>query len=218
MGFLTEGEKQTLEKEIIAAESRTSGEIVTVIAAESDGYRYIPTLWAALTALAVPGFYYCWQWLTSDGWTSTEGSSLTLVVDVHLLQVLVFFLLGTLFQFTAARYWLIPRSVKHQRASRHAREQFFLQNLHQTVGRTGVLIFVSVAEHYVEIIVDQGISEKIPDSEWEATVSAFVEHVRHRRVAQGFSETILHCGELLQLHFPADERNPDELPNPLIEV
>ncbi len=218
MNFLSDNEKQTLADEIVAAELHTSGEIVTVIAADSDDYRYIPTLWAALIALAVPGLYYLWQWAAAGGWVSPEAAPLTLVAEVHLVQVLVFFVLGTLFRFTPARYWMIPGAVKHQRASRHAREQFFLQNLHQTAQRTGVLIFVSVAEHHVEIIVDRGISEKIPDSEWEAAVDAFVENVRRKRIAQGFSETIAHCAQLLQTHFPADERNPDELPNPLVEV
>ena len=47
---------------------------------------------------------------------------------------------------------------QRRRASRLAREQFFEPGLHLTRARTGVLIFVAVAEHYVEIIADEGIN------------------------------------------------------------
>jgi len=47
MAFLNEQEKQSLIASIKHAESGTEAEIVTVIAEASDGYRYIPTLWAS---------------------------------------------------------------------------------------------------------------------------------------------------------------------------
>jgi len=51
MGFLTQPQKTALREQIKQAEAGTTGEIVTVIANQSDGYRYIPMLWAALISL-----------------------------------------------------------------------------------------------------------------------------------------------------------------------
>lgn len=217
MTFLTENEKTALAKKISHAESKTKAEIVTVIAAKSDGYRYIPLLWAALVALSLPGLYYAWLTITTGGWLDPEHGGR---IDnwLYPIQVLLFFGLCMVFQLPAARMWIIPTAVKRQRAARHAREQFYLQNLHLTAGRTGVLIFVSVAEHYVEIIVDTGIADIIDNDVWEQSVAEFIAHLRRGDIADGFDKTIEQCREILWQHFPATEGRPDELPNHLIEV
>ena len=217
MAFLSDADKSALTALIQHAESRTHAEIVTVIARQSDGYRYIPILWAALVSLSLPGFYYAWHAFTTGGWIG-PGDSLTTANWVYPVQVLIFLGLGMLFQIRAVRLSVIPESIKQQRAARHAREQFFIQNLHQTKGRTGVLVFVSVAEHYVEIIVDSGVAEVVDNQVWHETVQEFIHHVRRGEIAAGFESTIEHCREVLWEHFPAPDGRPDELPNHLIEV
>lgn len=217
MAFLSESEKASLTAKIHHAESRTRAEIVTVIAKSSDGYRYIPTLWAALAALSVPGLYYLWVNFQSGGWGVQETIQQS-TQWLYPFQVLVFLGLGVIFQIPRARLWLVPASVKRHRAARHAREQFFLQKLHETAGRTGILIFVSVAEHYVEIIVDSSIADVVDDSTWNTTVQEFIDHVRAGNIAEGFENTIEHCRQVTWDKFPAPEGRPDELPNHLIEV
>src|SRR3546814_16848417 len=54
MAFLNEDEKRRLRQRIEAAERLTRGELVTVIARESDDYIYAPLLWAGLIALSIP--------------------------------------------------------------------------------------------------------------------------------------------------------------------
>ena len=217
MAFLTDEEKTALTAKINNAESRTRAEIVTVIARQSDGYRYIPILWAALAALSLPGIYFAYLAITTGGWIE-PGQVIGLSNWLYPVQVLVFLGLGMLFQIPAARMWIIPPSVQQQRAARHAREQFFLQNLHKTEGHTGVLVFVSVAEHYVEIIVDSAIAEAVDDQLWKQVVDDFIAHVRRGEIASGFDSTIEQCRLILWEHFPAPEGRPDELPNHLIEV
>jgi putative membrane protein len=217
MAFLSETEKATLSAKINHAESRTRAEIVTVIAQTSDGYRYIPTLWAALAALSAPGLYYLWSSLNSDGWVTTELAD-NASYWLYSIQVLLFLGLGMIFQIPKARLWMIPKRVKRQRAARHAREQFFLQNLHETKGRTGILIFVSVAEHYVEIIVDTAVADVVDNHVWNKTVEKFIEHLRTGDISKGFESTIEQCRQIAWEHFPAPDGRPDELPNHLIEV
>ena len=217
MTFLTESEKQALAEQIRQAESRTSAEIVTVIANQSDHYRYIPMLWAALLALAVPGLYFLFQHVTSNGWTYA-GESADTLARLYYVQVLVFLGLGMLIQYPPFRFWLVPKSVKHGRAARHAREQFLLQNLHNTASRTGVMVFVSVAEHYVEIIVDTEVAAVVNNDIWIDTVDEFVSCVKRGSIAEGFTRTIAHCDDVLSKHFPDNGGKPDELPNNLIEI
>jgi putative membrane protein len=205
MAFLSQQELQDIRQAIAAAETRTSGELVVVIAAQSDDYLYIPTLWAALIALAVPGLAA----LLGQPWLQQH---------VYLLQFATFMVLALAFQWRPLKFRLIPRAVSYVRAQRLAQEQFLVQNLHHTEQRTGVLIFVSVAEHYVEILADKGINDRVPDDTWDHIVQQFTGLVKQGRVAEGFMQTIQRCGEVLAENFPAGDNNPNELPNRLIEL
>ena len=205
MNFLNDSDKQRISAAINAIECQTSGELVTVITRSNDEYRYIPYLWAALLALLVPGI------LTL--------ANVPLADNLHyLLQICVFLAAAVIFNWPPVKLRLIPPGVKKLRAHRLAQEQFFLQNLHTTPGRTGVLLFVSVAEHYVEIIADKGINDVVQDSDWETIVARFVEEVKNNRVADGFLTAINACGALLAEHFPVAGEKTDALPNHLIEL
>ncbi len=226
MAFLTQAEKDTLAAQISQAESQTRAEIVTVIADQSDHYRYIPMLWAALFALAVPGVYFLYQHVTNNGWTY-PGESVESLARLYYVQAAVFFGLGMLIQYPPFRFWLVPKSVKHSRAARHAREQFLMQNMHQTTSRTGVLVFVSVAEHYVEIIVDTEVAAVVENDVWVETVDEFISCIKRGSIIEGFTRTIEHCNDVLSKTFPANDaddgdidkaQKTDELPNNLIEI
>src|SRR3546814_20132774 len=109
---------------------------------------------------------------------------------------------------------LIPKATKLHRAARTAREQFLAQEVHHTKDRSGVLIFVSVAEHYVEILADQAINEKVAQEEWDSIVAAFVASVKQGRVAEGFEQAVDACGHLLAQPFPAAPGERNALPEP----
>jgi putative membrane protein len=76
-----------------------------------------------------------------------------------------------------------------------------------------VLIFVSLAERYVRIIADDGISAHVPKAQWQAAVDALVAHMRDGRIADGFVAAIDLCGSELAKHFPRTDASRDELPD-----
>ena len=82
-----------------------------------------------------------------------------------------------------------------------------------TRARTGVLVFVAVAEHYVEIIADEGINALVPPGTWDKAVADFVEQVRAGRVTEGFLAVVETVGTRLAEHFPPPPDDSDELPN-----
>lgn len=205
MRILTDDDKTTVSDAIKHAERRTSGELVTVITPASDDYWFIPSLWASLIALMVPAVILL---------VGTWMDALTLFS----VQIGVFLVLVTLFRVPALKHMLVPKNIKHLRASRTAREQFFIQGLQNTEGRTGILLFVSVAEHYVEVIADKGINDVVPDGTWDKVVNDFVLKVKEKRYTQGFIDAIEDCGNILAEHFPAQRENENELPNHLIEL
>jgi putative membrane protein len=203
--FISDREKQKISTAIREVEARTTGELITVIARESDPYHFIPTLWSALVALIVPGVV----WLA--------GAPATLL-EVSTVQLAVFLVLSVVGRWPPLKYRLVPGAIKRARAARLAREQFFLQGVSNTADRCGVLIFVSVAEHYVEILADTGIHAKIDQSVWQAAVDQFVTRVKAGDVAGGFLAAIGRCGNVLVEKFPREGEEPNELPDRLIEI
>ncbi|WP_443191324.1 TPM domain-containing protein [Pseudomonas indica] len=202
MTLLSEAELQRVADAITEVERHTDAELVTVLATRADDYAYIPLLWASLVALLLPGAANFF-----GGWLNSA--------QLLLVQWLTFALLALLGRIPSLTSRLIPRAVRHWRAANLARRQFLEHNLHHTEAGTGMLIFVSEAERYVEIIVDRGISSRIDDGAWQALVDVFTAEVRRGRTLEGFLGCIRGCGELLQQHVPAThERN--ELPNRLI--
>lgn len=190
MALLNESELKQVADAVARIERDTDAEVVTVLAARADDYTYIPLLWAALIALLVPGIvnYHA-------GWLGQR--------DLLLMQWGGFAVLAFLFRIPAITTRLIPRSVRHWRAANLARRQFLEQNLHHTQGDTGVLIFVSEAERYVEILVDRGIGSRVGDATWQPIIDAFTTQVRRGQTLQGFLTCIDSVGSVLAQHVPA---------------
>ena len=205
MALLSEADRKRIEAAISDAESRTTAELVTVIADASGRYRYMPTLVAASAVFVLSGLV------------------LLLPIPRHFGafyagQVFGFIGLTLALNWRPLRFRIVPRSVKRRQAHLLAHEQFLDLGLSSTSDRTGLMLFVSVAEHYVEIIADRGIREKVDDTVWRAIVDAFILEVRAGRIADGFVHAIAACTDVLAEHFPWHEGDRNELPNQLIEI
>ena len=79
------------------------------------------------------------------------------------------------------------------------------RRISHTQGRTGVLIFVSLAERYARIIADEGIAAKVDQKEWQAAIDGLTAQMREGHVAEGFLAAIGACGEVLARHAPPGE-------------
>ncbi len=204
MSLFTEQQIQQIADAVETVETKTDAELVTVLAAQSDDYRYIPTLWAAIIAMLIPSLV-----LFSQYWLEAQ--------DILIIQIVTFISLALVFRWPPLMLKLIPKKVRFWRAANLARRQFLEQNLHHTKGETGILLFVSEAEHYVEIIADRGISQHIADQEWQNIIDAFIVQVKNKKTADGFIDAINSCGELLATAVPATHTK-NELGNHLILI
>ena len=105
-------------------------------------------------------------------------------------------------------------AVRRARAHRAAVEQFFARGLTRTRERTGVLIFVSLAERYARIMADEGIASKVSNRDWQLAVDALTAHMRDGRIAQALVAAIQQCGAVLADHAPptgAGNELPDRI-------
>jgi putative membrane protein len=198
----TPEDQAAISEAITRAEEKTSGEIVVVVAMASDGYRSFGVLWAALLALAVP--------------MPLIFATKLSVEYIYLLQLAVFFVFLVLFQWERLRFTLVPKAIKRARAHQRAVEQFLVQNMHTTGGRTGVLIYASFAERFAEVIADEGIYRKVPTTTWEDVVGELTSHLARGTTTEGFIRAIQRCGKILAKHFPPGRGDHNELPNHLI--
>lgn len=197
----TKEDHEAISTAIHAAEQRTSGQIVCVLVRSSSDYVHIPLLWASVLALFLP-----WLLIYFTQWS---------VQRIFLLQIVLFLVVAVLtFSSMTLRLALVPRPVQRARAHRAALEHFLLRGITHTKNRTGVLIFVSLAEHYARIIADEGIARKVHNSEWQAAVDALIAGIRDDQIATGFIAAIERCGDVLAAHAPPDGSS-NELPNRL---
>ena len=192
-------DRERISKAIRAAEAKTSGEIVCVLAQTSSDATALPVFIAAVAALALP-------------WLLVAFTAMT-VQRILSLQVLVFLVLTVLLCLPRVRVALMPRRARRAVANRVAMEQFRARGIAQKKDRCGILIFVSLAERYARIIADDGIAARVHKSQWQTAIDALVAHMRDGRVADGFITAIDMCGAELAKHFPRTEASREELPD-----
>ncbi len=204
MAFLNEADRMKIERAVEDAETKTTGEFVAVIAGESDDYFYIPTLIAAAVVFVLSGLAL----LIWPGGIAID--------HFYAGQVAAFIALSLAFRWRPLKMRLIPRSVQGQRARRHAHQRFLDLGLSSTRNRTGVMLFVSLAERYVEIIVDRGIQQHVDNAVWRTIVDEFTSEVRAGRIADGVVKAVEACTAVMAEHHPWHPGDENELPNRLI--
>lgn len=202
--MLSEADKARVADAIRAAEAKTAGEIFCVVAYAAGGYRLVPLAWAALIALVVP-----WPLIYLTSWSATA---------IYILQLASFIAAALGLMRSGIRYGIVPRQMKRDRAHAAAMRQFWAQGLHLTQRRTGVLIFVAVAERYAEIVADAVINEKVAPETWRNIVDALIAAIKAGRPTDGFVTAIEACGMVLAEHFPPGAIARDELPNKVVEI
>ena len=202
MALFSDADELRISEAIAAAERTTSGEIVAVVTAASESYFYVPFMWAAIVALLVP-----WPLIYLTWWPMHV---------TYFAELATFLILVLLLMPRTVRVGLVPRSIKRSHAHRRAVEQFLSQSLHTTAGRTGVLIFVSVAERYAEVLADSGINAKVPEGTWQGIVDHLTTDLADGRAVDGFVHAIEMAGMHLAKHFPPGSGDPNELPDHLI--
>ena len=95
-----------------------------------------------------------------------------------------------------------------------ARAVFAQLGVWDTRENTGVLVYVQLADHAIEIVADRGIAAHVDDGEWQRVCAAMQIRFAEGRYEAGAVEAVSAIGALLVTHFPARPGdNPDERPN-----
>ena len=209
---------------VASAELHTSGEIVTIVTDLSDDYHDVALVWAggiAFLALslvvAFPGLYSGLIESASGGWQHNTAPSTylwLLALFVGLIGLCSYLLLRWL----PLRVALTPGPIKQRRVRARAIDLFRVGTDARTVGRTGILLYLSMREHRADIVADQAIAAQVSPEIWGAAMAVLIDHVRAGRPGEGMAEAVSQMGLVLAEHFPKGSENPNELPDRLIEL
>ena len=103
-------------------------------------------------------------------------------------------------------------------SSRHRAIEVFGQiRVWDTEENSGVLIYVLLAEHRLEIVADRGLAKRVEQGEWDAIARDMQAAYAKGQFLAGSTAGIEAITRLLEQHFPPGGANPNELPDrPLI--
>ena len=186
-----------------AAEAQTSGQIVCVLARRCCDTGPHAALYATALAFLAP-----WPLLAFTQMPAQR---------IFAVQAAIFAIALLLLASTRLGLAFTPRHQQRRQAFRVAVEQFFTQGVTRTRSRSGILIFVSLAEHYARIIADEGLNGKVTEVEWRAVMDEMIAHLREGRVNEAFIISVNRSGALLARAAPPDGGGND-LPDRLIRL
>jgi len=92
-------------------------------------------------------------------------------------------------------------------------EVFSLLRVWDTEDNNGVLIYLLLADHKIEITADRNINKVVPDGEWQRICQIIESHFKAGRFGDGVVHGIGEISQLLENHFPIGESDKNELSN-----
>jgi uncharacterized membrane protein len=79
----------------------------------------------------------------------------------------------------------------------------------------GVLIYLLLADHAIEIVADRGLNQRVSTAEWQVVAANLATAIRARRYEDGLTQALEEVSAVLVKHFPLmpSDANLNELPN-----
>ena len=186
------------------AEARTSSEIAVGILPSSNDDRGIAAVAGALIfALVASIAPTIWWNIDRLAW-----AGIALVVGILVFWLCDRFDLGLR---------CLPARLLVKDARRAARATFLDRGLDNTPERNAVLLFVSRAERYVEILPDRAAAATIAPAHWSVIVDGFRQAARNGDLGEAVAGAVAAIGQVCAAHFPASGDNPDRVSNQPIQ-
>lgn len=221
---LNDDDRDRIGAAITAAEASSDAEIVAAASPSSDSYHDVALHWAVAVLIGVLAWFAAFpatlSWydeLLFGGWREVPGPN-ELLTLLMVLAVAKFTVVLLILRIPSLRLALTPRATKQRRVRRRAVIVFKAGAERRTIGRTGILVYLSLAEHRAEIIADEAILKVTTPEVWGEAMAALTAHLRAGRAADGFVEAIGLIGEVLATHFPKTAGDSNEIPDRLVEL
>jgi len=98
-------------------------------------------------------------------------------------------------------------------ARQRALEVFSALRVWDTEHNSGVLVYLLLADHKLEIVADRGIDARLGAAAWQEIAKEMEVAFGEGRYVEGLEHGLTRIGESLVAHFPVEEGKPNELPD-----
>lgn len=195
--FFSDADKELIRRAVADAESRSTGEIATMVVPESDRYREAEQLGALLVTGLVAVI------------AAVVLHHVTIWTYIPLVCLLFFPILGLFRRFPRLKLSFVGPRRQAEAVRDRALRAFYEKGLYRTREETGILVFISLLERKVWILGDRGINGKIPAGSWQSLADELAAGIRSDRAVDALCRVVAACGSELANHFPrrADDRN-----------
>ncbi|XDD45753.1 TPM domain-containing protein [Leptospira sp. WS39.C2] len=202
--YFSKSDLDEIKSAVDEAESKTSAEIVPFFAESSHHYKE----WAWFGAFLFGGLTGISFYTAQNTYGLVWGNeSMFAVLSVWIGAILG---LGIFAFFPKLRILLVPKNTKQYFVELRTKEAFLEEEVFRTKNRTGILIYISLFEHYVRVYPDKEIAKVVPKSEWNEAVRLIIEGMKSGKKKEGIVASILFCGDLLKkfnIKIEKDDKN-----------
>ena len=211
--------RQEVEDAIFDAEQKTGAEIVVVVAARSGGYQRVADVFGLSVAVAVT-LVLMWVY---EGPPSGALAHLVFPSRTHLHPAVILAVMVGVFALFAAIADTNPALVRavagKARLRRHVERMgpswFQRLRVRRTQDRVGVMIYISLLEHMVEIFPDDAFESMLAEHRLEPVRERIKRALDAGRLPAELAGAIAEAGEILAQALPSPKKNMDELSNEL---
>jgi putative membrane protein len=203
---------------IVNAEARTAAEVLPVVAPRSGAYERAEDVVGLWTGILVMGVV----WLVFQGVSESGDWAGNPVVRVGYWTLVLLLLAGFVGgivlanRFSGIQRLFTPRREIENAVISRAKAIFFDRKLHRTSRSSGILLFVSLLERRVVVLVDEAVAEKLGENHLEEIRDKVLSGIRDKNLGDGLSQGIDRIGELLAESFPAGEERQNEINNEVV--
>jgi putative membrane protein len=228
--FFTDSEKKSIEAAIKEAESRTSGEIVTMVVEQSDSYRDINVLAGIIISAMISMFpaeivfanseLLLRKFIPSMSWFNQipDGVRFFAGMSVFIaLTIILYFPVKFIFsKFPSLRRTILSIKRMDEEVRERALKGFHEHGLGNTKDATGVLFLLSVFERRVHVLADHGIYTKINQETLDKYATSIGRGIADGKGAEALCGAIKDAGKELEKHFPRKSDDRNELSNRIV--
>ncbi len=202
--FFTDNENTEISAAIKKVEGNTAGEIAVMVVDESDSYPegniLSGVILGGIASLVLTDLFY--------------GDSLTaFAIFFAVLSISIGWATD---HFPALKRIFISKNRLEELVREQAVQSFYEKGLYKTRDATGVFFFISLFEHKVWILADEGINSKISPHELQVYAVDMANGIKQGRAAEILCREIASLGEVLAEHFPPRPDDENEICNRVI--
>ena len=218
--LFSDEQRRQVDAAVGQAESKTSAELVPVVATASGRYdraEDIVGLWFAILAAVTCSILLPLRTTETGSW---GGSSLFWQILSFIVAMLVAFILGAAIASRVAwlRRLFTPGNEMRDDVAARAREVFFDKRIHGTSRRTGVLLYVSLFERMASVIADQQVIDKLGQPALDELCVELTAALHRGQPADALCDVLASAGNRLADAFPRADNEHNELSDALVTI